>query len=134
MPHTIRMPPESELPSGPVRDFLEQLFVLFRAARRPTLREISDAILRRHNLRGTASAETIRRMLHGKVPSHWTTVEAVMVALCDLADIDPDERRSSEEWGDHTWRERIESSWHQALDAPPARQDRDPWGSDSATR
>jgi hypothetical protein len=127
MPHAIRMPPENELPRGPVRDFVEQLFILFRAAERPTLREINEAILRRDDLRGTASTETIRRMLHGSVPPHWTTVEAVMVALCGLADINPDapgtdpfQRRPSEEWGDSTWRERIEFCWHRALDAPPS--------------
>jgi hypothetical protein len=113
----IRMPTEHDLPRGPVRDFVELLFILLNAAHRPTLRQISEAIRDRGDRQGTVSHETIRRMLHGSIPSQWLIVEAVMVALCDLARIDPDERRHSEEWGDYTWRERIESSWNRALDA-----------------
>lgn len=123
MPYRIRVPPENELPRGPVRDFVELLFELADAAHRPTLRQISDATRNREDRQGSASPETIRRMLRGSaVPGHWPIVEAVLVALCDLAGIDPDERRPSEELGSRTWRESIASSWVRALDSRQPRQ------------
>ena len=89
MARTMRMPSEDDLPRGTVRDFVELLFWFYRAARRPTLREISDRI-QKMDLPGTASDETIRRMMHGKtVPAHWETVDAVLEALCDLAGAGP---------------------------------------------
>jgi hypothetical protein len=113
------MPTESELPKGAIRDFVEELFRLYRAAHRPTLREISDGIRRRNDLRGTASTETIRRMLRGSVPAHWATVEAVLVVLCDLAGEDPDAPyEGSMERGGSTRREDLEYAWHRALDEP----------------
>jgi hypothetical protein len=116
----IRMPPETELPKGALRDFVEELFRLYRAARRPTLREISNAIRMRDDLRGSASTETIRRMLRGSVPAHWVTVEAVLVGLCDLAGEDPDAPyEGSMERGDSTRRQDLEYAWHRALDEPP---------------
>jgi hypothetical protein len=44
----------------------------YREAGRPTLREIGDVIAGRDDLAGTASKETIRRMLQGiSVPAQW---------------------------------------------------------------
>lgn len=132
MARTLRMPSETDLPPGTVRDFVELLFFFYRTAHRPTLREISDRI-KRSELPGTASTETIRRMLRGTtVPAHWETVEAVLVVLSDLAG------RSSEtrlDWEDirATRREHLERTWHQALDKPDlyyTQPDQDPWASD----
>jgi len=49
--------------AGPRRDFAEELFSLYKQARRPGLREISRAVL--PDARRTASTETIRRTLLG---------------------------------------------------------------------
>ncbi len=88
-PQMLRMPPEEDLPPGPRRRFVGELFVLYRKARRPTLREINEQIMRM-DLAGTASRETIRRMLQGvSVPANWETVEAVLTVLCDRAGITP---------------------------------------------
>jgi hypothetical protein len=90
MARIIRMPTESELPPGPMRDFVGLLFDLYRQALRPTLRQISQEVSR-SDVRGTASPEMIRRMLRGiTVPSQWSTVEAVVTALCNMAEADPD--------------------------------------------
>ena len=106
-----------DLPPGTVRDFVELLFAFYREARRPTLRNISDRI-EKLDLSGTASNETIRRMLHGTtVPAHWETVDAVLEALCDLA--------GTEAWHDIEWKRvkgsrswHLERLWHRALDEP----------------
>lgn len=131
------MPSEAELPRGPVRDFVAVLFRLYREARRPPLREISGTIQRRDDLRGTASTETIRRMLRGAtVPPHWDTIEAVLIGLCDMAGTDPNALRPGGERDEYdlpTRREELEEAWHRALDEPAGRypvQANDPWAND----
>src|SRR5580693_3357566 len=125
MPRIIRMPTETELPNDPVRDFVGLLFTVYRAAYRPTLETISKHI-RDGDYAATASKETIRKMLRGNsIPAHWQTVEAVILALCDLAG-----------WSQyhsvvmaHSDGSRVEGSvmyqaenlWHQALDEPAER-------------
>jgi hypothetical protein len=59
----MRMPSEADLPRGTRRDFVEVLFTIYRAADRPALHKISSTIARLDNCPGTASTETIRRML-----------------------------------------------------------------------
>jgi hypothetical protein len=122
MPRTLRLPGEAELPPGAGRRFAEALFRIYRAAHRPTLRQISAAISSNQHLAGTASAETVRRVLLGKtVPSSWTTVEAVFVALAELAGYPPDFEMSDPDdpWAQDPveWRIRIERLWHEALDS-----------------
>jgi hypothetical protein len=124
------MPSEAELPRGAQRDFTEQLFALYREANRPGLREISRAIP--EDSPGTASTETIRRMLRGKnVPVHWQTVDTVLTALCRLAGLDPDEDVGGDTWDATTRRQLVEGAWHRALDEPtPTGPVDDPWASD----
>jgi hypothetical protein len=113
------MPSKAELPEGPVRDFVTQLFALYREAHRPPLREISQEASR-SDCRGTASPETIRRMLRGvTISTHWPAVEAVLIALCNLAGTSPDQPMYRNDYG--TRREELESAWHRALDAPDER-------------
>jgi hypothetical protein len=113
------MPTEAELPSGSIRDFAMVLFDLYREAHRPPLRQISAAIDRRDDRRGTASAETIRRMLNGTtVPASWPTVEAVLLALCELGGTDPDQACGASDYPDMSWREALVHTWHRALDFP----------------
>jgi len=129
------MPSEKDLPRGPVRDFVEVLFWLFNEAHRPTLREISREI-ERSNLRATASPETIRRMLQGRTLPRWPILEAVFIALCNIADVEPNEYFDRDD--DSTRREILEFRWHEALDSPNGRDRQpartggfaadDPWG------
>ena len=132
MARTMRMPSEADLPPGTVRDFVWLLFYFYRQAHRPTLREISDRI-QRSDLPGTASTETIRKMLHGTtVPANWGTVEAVLEVLCDLSGKGPDSRlRYGDD--DGTPRKHLERLWHRALDEPDGHYphtEPDPWASD----
>lgn len=142
MARTIRMPSQSELPPGAVRTFVIELFELYREARRPTLRQVSEAVRRNESLTGTASPETIRRMLQGlTVPAHWATVEAVLITLCDLAGVDPDRTYTSFSHGETSRRKDLERAWHQALDEPDDRRrpipgatsvaEPDPWATDA---
>jgi hypothetical protein len=65
MGQIIRMPTEDEVRSGVLEDFMTVMFHLYKSAHRPTLRAISKAIEDNGELAGTASPETIRRMLRG---------------------------------------------------------------------
>lgn len=125
MSRTMRMPSEKALPPGSVRDFVELLFRLYRMAHRPALRTISEAIRRSDHLKGTASTETIRRMLRGTtVPANWSTVEAVYLTLCELAGWDSS--TVVEFYGRQaSVQSHIEKAWHEALDSPDERYDLD---------
>jgi hypothetical protein len=129
MARTMRFPGEDELPPGGVRDFAALLFWLYQRAHRPPLRDISETIRRNDELKGTASPETIRRMLLGTtVPVRWAIVEAVYLTFCDLAGLPP---YGELHWGEDvgTIHRLVENAWHEALDDPhpsfrqPARRD-----------
>jgi hypothetical protein len=120
MARTMRMPDEGELPDGAVRDLVDLLFYFYRQAHRPTLREISSRI-EKSDLPGTASTETIRRMLRGKtVPANWTTMEAVLEVLSELAGRTAETRLT---YGGEqlTRREHLDHLWQAALDNPTPR-------------
>jgi hypothetical protein len=86
----IGMPSKERVPEGPHRDLLVILFQMYRSAGRPPLKQIVD-VAKRLNLDGTASQETVRRTLHGKIiPERWETAYAVYAPLCELAGIDPE--------------------------------------------
>lgn len=125
MPKMLRMPPKEQLPDGPHRQFVEELFMHYREADRPPLREIANWINEHQDsrdLRGTASTETIRRVLSGTVvPRSWHTVEAILEALCGLADRSTDEDRwpDGDQWGpSRTFMEELKHRWNAAHDAP----------------
>lgn len=122
MARSLRMPPTHVLPKGPRRDFVEELFEQYRAAKRPTLREISERIRGDDELAGTASRETIRRMLLGEVvPAQWQTVNAVFLTLCMLAGRDPESPRYPEDRYGDEWScaQAMEKAWHAAIDDLP---------------
>src|SRR6266568_4453249 len=91
MARIMRMPPKSDLPDGLHRDFVEELRRYYRAAGRPSLRQVSRAIEGRADLKEvTASQESVRRMLKGMVlPTDWDRVYAVFFVLCEMGNIDP---------------------------------------------
>jgi hypothetical protein len=150
MARIMRMPPRSELPDGPHRDFVEELRRYYRAAGRPPLRQVSRAIEGRADLKEvTASQETVRRMLRGMVlPIDWDRVYAVFFVLCEMGDINPEDER----WQDPDYSgpesncEYLKRLWDNALEEEPspapiprpavsqqARQDYgDPWASAAA--
>ena len=135
MPRIVRMPTEQELPMGAVREFVEALFALYREAWRPTLREISNEI-ERSDSAATASPATIRRMLRGTTVPSWQIVNAVVLALCRIANVEPD---AADGYDELSRRELVQMRWNQALDHPEpervsrsgfgARAELDPWAS-----
>jgi hypothetical protein len=138
MGQIIRMPTREELPPGSVRDFTIMMFFLYKMAHRPTLREISKAIEDNDKLAGTASPETVRRMLRGKaVPQRWETVDAVMQTLCDMGERGPFAGLTFGGKNDTTWNH-VDRLWHRALDEPhgpsvlyrPQPNVDDPWNPD----
>ncbi len=121
MPKALRMPSKSELPDGPRREFVEELFIHFREAGRPTLRAIAKWIEDNadgRDLRGTASTETIRRVLAGAViPRSWYTVETILEALCSLASRSTDEDRwPDDDWSNCTFKDELKKRWNAVLD------------------
>lgn len=126
MARIMRMAPQSDLPDGPHRKFVEELRRYYRAAGRPSLRQVSRAIEGRADLKEvTASQETVRRMLKGMVlPTDWDRVYAVFFVLCEMGDIDPSANRWSNE--DTRYDDVPESNseylnrlWDDALEAEP---------------
>lgn len=140
MARIMRMPPKSELPDSPHRDFVEELRRYYREAGRPPLRQISRALEGRAELKEvTASQETVRRMLRGIVlPTDWDRVYAVFFVLCEMGSIDPGADRWEGRYNDEpeSNSEYLKRLWDNALEAPPIprpavsqhAQD-DPWAS-----
>ncbi len=141
------MPPESDLPSGPHREFVEELFVHYREAGRPPLRQIAkwiDDNKDTRDLRGTASTETIRKVLQGRtLPRLWFTVETVLEALCGIAGRETSEKRWPNDWMGETFEDVLKQRWNAAIDhgdgplpslpprpsPQPVRPRPDPWAS-----
>jgi len=120
MPRAIRMPSEKELPQGPRRYFVEELFFLFREAGRPTLRPICERMAADPDRAGTASRETIRQMFLGKaVPLRWANAYAVVAALASLAGRDLGEYRFPDGNNDETGLQYVRRLWNEAIDAEP---------------
>lgn len=123
MAQVLRMPSEWELPEGPRRQLVEELFSYYRSAGRPTLRSIAEDIADNPEFDAfTASRETIRKLLRGKtVPPNWAVVNAVFWVLCKRAAIGPDLPRWTAGFGESsiTRRENLRNLWNEALDAPP---------------
>lgn len=122
----MQMPDKESLPEGPHRDFVELLFDYYRLARRPTLEKICNQV-RSKDRAGTASRETIRRMLRGvTVPPNWQTVEVVFIALCELAGVAHDVKVKVYSDPEDGWivtdrRSQMEEVWHAAFDGTSRR-------------
>lgn len=123
MPQMLRMPSEDELPRGPKRAFVGELYTYFRAAGRPSPASIAAAVAQTHDPASvTVSRETVRRLLKGETTSTWPKVKAVHEVLCHMADHDPTWRRFSnssdydEDNDTRTLRGYIRDLWNDAID------------------
>ncbi|GAA2938921.1 hypothetical protein [Streptomyces enissocaesilis] len=128
MGRVITMPTEWEFPPGPVRDFAQALYNWYKAAGRPSLTEIAGDIANHGALRGSASRETIRKMLRGEtVPQRWSTVEAVLTVLCERAGTSP---QGEPEYSEITHGQRVKRLWDDAVEVAhrtPAPVAPEPW-------
>lgn len=125
MARTIPMPSIRQLPKGAKRDFVEELRRYYCAADRPPLRRVSEMIERHADPainRVTASPETVRRMIIGKVlPVEVARVRAVFIVFCELSGIDPEGLRWQDyrDGGDETNWQYLRQLWDQALEEQP---------------
>ncbi|TXC99784.1 hypothetical protein [Streptomyces sp. ISID311] len=119
MGRVLRMPTEEQLAPGPRREFVKALFSYYRSASRPTLRTIAE-LMREKSPDATGSPETVRRTLLGlSVPSSWSTVDSLLVVLCDLAHIDPEPAPVDDDlWIRSGTRAEIKALWNAVLDGP----------------
>ncbi|MCX5215667.1 hypothetical protein OG689_41670 [Kitasatospora sp. NBC_00240] len=114
----LTMPSIDELPDGPSRLFVQEIFFHYREAKRPPLRELASDVLNDGEFDCTASRETIRQMLRGKaVPTRWATVDAVFTVLCRRSGIAKDgERYSATVFKSITFEEALRHLWDEALE------------------
>jgi hypothetical protein len=120
MARPLRLPSVEDLPRGPRREFVEHLFTLYGSAGRPPLHEISQAIADDADLPGTASRETVRRVMAGETLSTWNNVKSLFLVLCKMAGEDPSEPWHPGGFGDEEeprWRY-FRWQWNQAIDVP----------------
>lgn len=121
----LRMPNEDEVPPGPHREFLGFLFHYYGLAGRPPLEEISDRV-NRLELAGTASKETIRRVLKGRTLSRWKNIDAIFKAFCAMSDLDSNDSIHPPQGGFMQPRWQIlRSLWNDAVDPPEPEQPRE---------
>lgn len=115
------MPGKDVLPPGPKRELVNELFVHYREAARPSLPRIATLT---RDMPGChpVSRETIRRLLTGTTTSQWVVVDALLRALCQLQDRDPDGRRwakPDDHWEEDdpaTCREYLRQLWNNDID------------------
>ncbi|MFI1152554.1 hypothetical protein [Streptomyces sp. NPDC020817] len=115
----LTMPTLDELGPGPVRAFVAEMYFHYRQAKRPSLREIETDLAQLDEMAGTASRETVRRILRGEtVPTRWTTVVAVLYVFCNRSGINPDGMRYSTtvDFPEISYENAVRQLWDQALE------------------
>jgi hypothetical protein len=120
VPKIIRMPSTDVVPERTKRrEFVEEMFRLYRAAGSPPLREIEEWIRGNDELKGSASTETIRRILRGHVPPRWHTVEAIALAFYTMSDMEPGERYPDSMGDPFTNLDATRRTWAEAIEEDP---------------
>ncbi|MGW0006093.1 hypothetical protein ACWDT6_19915 [Nocardia grenadensis] len=78
---------------------IDMLWRFYIAADLPPMRKIARVIeeLDDDQRRGTANHETVRRTLRAVTLPQWETVEVIFLALCQIADVDPDDTEPDED-------------------------------------
>lgn len=80
----IRLPDEATVPRGPLRDLTLIVHEVYRAAGQPSTREIARRIEDNPALTGTASHESVRAVLNGRI-TRWDVLQAVGHQLAQMA-------------------------------------------------
>lgn len=93
-----RMSKPTHVPTDSQR-LIDMLWWFYMAAGDPSMRDIADAIeaLDEDQRKGTANHETVRRTMGAITLPQWETVEVIFLALCDLANVDPDDIEPAED-------------------------------------
>jgi hypothetical protein len=77
----IDMPGLEELPYGPLRTLTEKVHELYRAAGRPSLREVETAVGKDEGLTDAVSYQKFGDILHGRGVPKWSRLAAVVTVL-----------------------------------------------------
>ena len=99
---------------------INTLWRFYIAANGPSTRRVALVIeeLEEDQRKGTANHETIRRTLSAIYLPEWQTVEVIFLALCQIANVDPDDDDDSDEYDrwdpPGTHRDRLRRSWRLA--------------------
>jgi hypothetical protein len=125
VPRLLLLPSEEELPPGPRRRFVEELYLYFLDAGRPDLARLVSLIdqlvddpLTPVSVRLTR--ETVRKILKGKTLSTWKRVECLFLALCHMTGRNPEDDRWANEpipFQSHT--DYLRELWTAAADVVP---------------
>jgi tetratricopeptide (TPR) repeat protein len=98
----VAMPGRDQGPTGALRDLVEAVHGLYRAAGKPSMRMISQAVRKRTDIRETVSHQTISTMLNGTGLVGWDKVESIVKQLVvwavDRRDVDAEIRRFHSLW------------------------------------
>ncbi len=96
---------------------IEMLWRFYIAAGEPSMRKIADAVqeLDEDQRKSTANHETVRKTLRAINLPQQETVEVIFLALCHLADVDPDDIEPSED----------DNSGYNGWDQEPSRSHRE---------
>jgi hypothetical protein len=78
---------------------IDMLWRFFIAADEPPMRKIARVIneLPEDQRKGSANHETVRRTLRALTLPQWETVEVIFLALCQIANVDPDDIEPDED-------------------------------------
>jgi hypothetical protein len=78
----------------------DMLWRFYIAANAPSTRGIAQAIASQDDdsRAGTANHETVRRTLRASNLPAWQTVEVIFLALCQIANIDPDDEDDTDDY------------------------------------
>ncbi|WP_424183493.1 hypothetical protein ACOBQX_15975 [Actinokineospora sp. G85] len=113
----MSVPPRLTKPSGLPDEhqwLIDLLWQFHVAADGPTARKVATVIAEDEQRAATANHETVRRIMKGIYLPEWRTIEVVFLALCKIADVDPDDQ-DDDQWGEVlTHRELLRRSWQQA--------------------
>lgn len=96
------MPPRLSRPTDVPEDsaaLIDMLWRFYVVADAPPMRTIARTIeqLPEDQRKGTANHETVRRTLTAKALPQWETVEVIFLALCQIANVDPDDVEPDDE-------------------------------------
>ncbi|MCC3328236.1 hypothetical protein [Nocardia abscessus] len=154
------MPPRLSKPTDVPDDYeplIEMLWRFYIAASEPPMRKVAQVVagLDDDERTGTANHETIRRTLRATNLPQQQTVEVIFLALCELANVDPDDvdRNYGDRWEpNRTHRQQLRLLYRLArygtvTDLPRTRDEKarqeaeaeaerarsDPWGSPPAS-
>ena len=75
-------------------------------------------------MKGTASTETVRRILRGHVPPRWHTVEAIALAFFSKSDLEPGQERWTDNMNEPISNmDALRQVWAEAIEEDPAAPD-----------